>query len=364
MSLRFGLIGTGNAARLFAGAFAEPVGGARLTAVCSRSAARAEAFAAEWGIERPHTDWRAMVESDGIDAVCLAAPTGSHAEMAVAAARAGKHVLTEKPIAAALEQADEMIEACRRAGVQLGVTFMYRFMDTALHLKAAVDGGLIGRPLLAECWGHFYRDRDYYDSSSWRGSWEGEGGGSLMTQTSHTLDLMIWIMGDVEKAAGFWTTTPLHDIEVDDLALGSLRFRSGALGIVVSSTVTSPPLDRGLTIYGERGTVGLRGDRLEPWEVPGGPDEAARRLMKQPPEDRGDTAAGPGYADPTLHRRQIADFAAAVAEDRAPLLDGHEGRRTLEVMAAIYRSSDRAEVVELPLRHSAPTASSSDPTAP
>ncbi len=141
MALRFGLIGTGNAARLFAGAFAEPIGGARLTAVCSRSAARAGAFAAEWGIERPYTDWRAMVEAGGIDAVCLASPTGSHAEMAVAAARAGKHVLTEKPIAATLEQADEMIEACRRAGVQMGVTFMYRFMDTALHLKAAVDGG-------------------------------------------------------------------------------------------------------------------------------------------------------------------------------------------------------------------------------
>lgn len=348
MALRFGLIGTGSAARLFAGAFAEPIDGARLTAVCSRSAARAEAFAAEWGVERRFTDWRRLAESDDIDAVCLATPTGAHAEAAVAAARAGKHVLTEKPIAADLEQADEMIEACRRASVQLGVIFMYRFMDTALHLKDAVDRGSIGRPLLAECWGHFYRDRAYYDSSSWRGSWEGEGGGSLMTQTSHTLDLMIWILGEVERAAGFWTTTPLHDIEVDDLALGALRFRRGALASVVSSTVTQPALDRGLTIYGERGTVGLRGDRLAPWEVPGGPDEEARRLMEQPPEDRGSTAAGPGYADPTLHRRQIADFAAAAAEGRAPLVDGHEGRRTLEVMTALYRSSDRAEVVELP----------------
>lgn len=350
MGLRFGLVGTGLAGPLFAGAFRDRPRGAELRVVASRRPDQVASFAERYGIPRWSTDWRTLVTSPEIDAVCIATPTGTHAEIAIAAAGAGKHVLTEKPMAATLEQADAMIDACARAGVTLGVIFMYRFMDTARKMKAAIDAGLIGRPILGECVGKFFRDQPYYDSGDWRGTWEGEGGGSLMTQTSHTLDLMLWMLGEVEHVTGFYTVTPVHRIETEDLLVGALRFHSGALGTVVSSSAITPPVGRSLAIHGECGTVKLVGDRLAQWEVAGEPDAEALAMLHAASPDRGETAAKAGYVDAELHRRQIEDFIDAVESGRRPAVDGAEGRRTLEVMRALYLANDRRAVVTLPLR--------------
>jgi UDP-N-acetyl-2-amino-2-deoxyglucuronate dehydrogenase len=349
VTLRFGLIGSGLAGPLFGGAFEERPGGSELVAVATRHEHTARAAADRWGASEWYGDWRALLESSNVDAVCIATPTGSHAEIAIAAAGAGKHVLTEKPMATSLADADATIAACEAAGVQLGVIFMYRFMDTARKMKEAVDSGRLGRILLGECEDKCFRDQAYYDSGEWRGNWRGEGGGSLMTQTSHTLDLLIWMLGDVQALGGVWTTTPVHDIEVDDLALAWLRFQSGALGSVTSSTAIRPPLERRLTIHGERGTISLVGDRIARWEVEGDDDPEVAALLEQEDDDRGDTTAGAGYSDSELHRRQIEDFASAVEQGRPPTVDGHEGRRTLEVMRALYRSSDERRPMELPL---------------
>ena len=170
-----------------------------------------------------------------------------------------------------------------------------------------------------------------------------------MTQTSHTLDLMLWMLGPVAQVAGFSAVTPAHTIETEDLVVGSLRFTSRALGSVVSSSAIVPPRPRSLTIHGERGTVQLTGDQLTQWDVPGEPDEEVRRMLEEAAPDRGETAAKAGYADSELHRRQIEEFVAAVEEDRPPAIDGEEGRRTLEVMRALYRSSARNEIVSLPI---------------
>jgi UDP-N-acetyl-2-amino-2-deoxyglucuronate dehydrogenase len=349
LGLRFGLIGVGLAGPLFSGALAARPGGAELTAVASRREDRARAFAEKHAIPRWFSRWQDLVTDPNIDVVCIATPTGTHRDIAVAAAAAGKHVLTEKPIATTLVDADAMIAACAAANVQLGVIFMYRFMDTARKMKEAIDSGLIGRPVFGECVGKFWRDQAYYDSAEWRGTWATEGGGSLMTQTSHTLDLMLWILGPVAQVAGFFTVTPAHIIETEDLVVGSLRFESGALGSVVSSSAITPPTPRSLTIHGERGTVRLTGDQLTQWDVSGGPDDEARRMLEEAVPDRGDTAAKAGYADSELHRRQIEEFVAAVEENRPPAIDGAEGRRTLEVMRALYRSSARNEIVSLPI---------------
>lgn len=345
MSLRFGLIGTGGGGHLFAGALARNPGGARLVSVCSRNRPKASAFGAAYGVNRVHTDWRELIGAPGIDAVCLASPTGDHARMAIGAAAQGLHVLTEKPIANTVADADRMIEACDRAGVTLGCIYMYRFMDTALRMKEAVSGGLIGRPLMAECTGLSYRSQAYYDSAQWRGRWATEGGGSLVTQTSHTLDLMIWMLGEVEAVAGFYSTSPLHNIEVEDQTLGVLRFANGALATVVSTTAAVNPRPRRLTIRGTLGTVGLVDDDLAQWDVPGGPSPEVEELLNADPVDRGDTLTMSGYADPTLHFRQLRDFVAAVAEGRPPLVDGWEGRRTTAVMEALYESSRRGQVL-------------------
>ena len=345
MSLRFGLIGTGGGGHLFAGALAGRPGGARLAAVCSRNREKATEFGSIYGVTQVYTDWRDLVTDPSLDGVCLASPTGDHAPMAIGAAQQGLHVLTEKPMANTAADCDAMIEAAERAGVTLGCIYMYRFMDTAIQMKEAVSSGLIGRPLMAECTALSYRDQPYYDSAEWRGKWESEGGGSLVTQTSHTLDLMIWMLGDVEAVAGFYSTSPLHRIEVEDQTLGVLRFANGALATLVSTTAAVNPLPRSLTIRGTLGTVGLLDDDLAQWDVPGGPSPRIREMMMAESVDRGDTLTMSGYADHTLHHRQMEDFVAAVAEGRAPLVDGWQGRRTTAVMEALYESSRRGRVM-------------------
>ena len=227
----------------------------------------------------------------------------------------------------------------------LGCIYMYRFLETALRMKDAVTGGLIGRPLIAECTGLFYRDQPYYDSGEWRGKWASEGGGSLVTQTSHTLDLMLWMLGDVEEAVAFYSTSPLHRIEVEDITAGSLRFANGALATLLSTTAAVPPEPRTLTIRGTEGTVGMVDDRLSQWDVPGGPSPEIDELMSAGPVDRGDTLTQAGYADSSLHHSQMEDFVAAVAGGRPPLVDGREGRRTTAVMEALYESARRGRAI-------------------
>jgi predicted dehydrogenase len=292
-----------------------------------------------------YTNWRDLIGAPGIDAVCLASPTGEHAAMAIGATGQGLHVLTEKPMANTVSDCDEMIKASDRAGVTLGCIYMYRFMDTAMRMKEAIAQGLIGQPLMAECTGLAYRDQPYYDSAEWRGKWATEGGGSLVTQTSHTLDLMVWMLGDVEAVAGFYGTSPLHNIEVEDQTLGVLRFANGALATLLSTTAAVNPKPRSLTIRGTLGTVGLVDDDLVQWDVPGGRSAEVEALMNATPVDRGDTLTTSGYADPALHFRQLEDFVAAVAEGRPPLVDGWEGRRTTAVIEALYESSRRGQVI-------------------
>jgi len=345
VTLRFGLIGTGGGGHLFAGALAGRPGGARLVSVCSRNRQKATDFGAVYGVTEVHTDWRDLIRA-GVDAVCLASPTGDHARMTVEAAAQGRHVLTEKPIATSVADADRMIEACRRAGVTLGCIYMYRFLETARRMKDAITDGLIGRPLMAECIGLFYRDQPYYDSGDWRGKWASEGGGSLVTQTSHTLDLMLWMLGDVEEVVALYSTSPLHRIEVEDITVGLLRFANGALATLLSTTAAVPPQPRSLSIRGTEGTVGMIDDRLTQWDVPGGPSPEIEELMNAGPVDRGDTLTQAGYADSSLHHRQMEDFVAAIAEGRPPLVDGREGRRTTAVMEALYDSARRGRVIK------------------
>lgn len=345
--MRFGLIGTGLAGPLFAGAFASHPAGSSLVAVSSRRTEPLNAFADRFDIPDRYTDWRDLVQSSAIDAVCIATPTGAHVEIACAAAKHGKHVLTEKPIAANLADADRMIAACEDHGVTLGVIFMYRFMDTARAMKSTIDNGSIGKPILAECSGKFFRSQEYYDSGSWRGTWDGEGGGALMTQTSHTLDLMLWMLGDVAEVSGFYNTTPHHRIETEDVAVGILRFRSGALATVVSSSAVTPPVDRSITIHGTEGTIRLEGDDIVQWDVQGADRQLAPELFGRRGDDRGDTRGTAGYADSELHRRQIEEFVTAVRAGRRPSVDGTEGRKTLAVMKALYRAEDEQISIRL-----------------
>lgn len=342
--IRFGLIGAGMAGPYFGEALRD-LPDTELVAVATTREESARPFAEKYGVPDWYTDWHEIIDRQDIDAVAVVSPPHLHEQMVVAAAEAGKHVITEKPMAVTLAQADRMIAACEKAGVTFGVIFMYRFMDTIKQIKQAVDEGRLGKLVLGDCVTKFFRTQEYYDSAPWRGTFWGEGGGILAASTIHTIDNQIWIMGDVDSLAAFYTTAT-HDMEAEDVAVASLRFKNGALGTIVGSSSTKPGYPRRLEIHGEKGSIMLKGDDIVAWDVDG---MDGSQYLSQPKKDLGDSFSRPGYADSTNHRLQLRDFVDAIKEGRRPLVDGREGRRALEVIAAIHLSSRTGKVVKFPV---------------
>jgi len=343
--IRVGLVGGGMAGPYFGKSFRALSDRVEFVAFADVREEVAREFAREYGAKYFYTDYRRILDRKDVDAFFVATPPYLHKEMVVAAAQAGKHVLTEKPLALNLIEADEMIQACDQAGVRLGCIFMYRFMDTARKIKRAVEGKWLGKLVLGSCVAKFYRTEEYYRSGPWRGKWVGEGGGALMSQAIHTIDLLIWIMGEVDSLAGHYATMT-HDIEVDDVAVATLRFKNGALGTIEGATATKPGYPRRLEIHGERGTIQLLDDDIRIWDVEG-MDPA--EFLSGEKRDLGNTYSMPGYASHENHMLQITDFLDAIVEGRTPLVDGREGRRALEVIRAIYQSSDTGRVIKFPV---------------
>jgi UDP-N-acetyl-2-amino-2-deoxyglucuronate dehydrogenase len=343
--MRFGLIGAGMAGPYFGDALRD-LPDAELVAVATTREDSARPFAEKYGLPDWYTDWRKIIERDDIDAVAVTSPPYLHEEMVVAAAEVGKHVITEKPIAANLDQADRMIAACDRAGITFGVIFMYRFMDTIRQIKQAVDEGRLGKLVLGDCHTKFFRTQAYYDSAPWRGTFWGEGGGILTSSTIHTIDNQIWIMGDVDSLSAFYTAAT-HEMEAEDTVVASLKFKNGALGTIVGSSSTRPGYPRRLEIHGEKGSILLKGDDIVAWDVEGMDSE---QYLTKAKKDLGDAFSRPGYSDATNHQLQLRDFIDAVKEGRSPLVDGREGRRALEVIAAIHQSSQTGKVVKFPVQ--------------
>ena len=342
---RFGLIGVGAAGPYFSQSLAD-LPDTELVAVASTREETARPFAEKYGVPHWYTDWRKLIESKDVDVVAVASPPYLHEEMVTAAAQAGKHVITEKPMACDLAQADRMIEACDRAGVTFGVIFMYRFMDTVRQMKEAVDQGWLGKLVLGDCVTKFFRTQAYYNQAPWRGSFWGEGGGVLMASTIHTIDNLIWIMGDVDSLSGFYSTAT-HDMEAEDVAVASLRFKNGALGTIVGSTSTKPGYPRRFEIHGEKGSILMLGEDIVAWDVDG---MDGSKYTNQPKKSLGDSWSSAGYADSTNHRLQLRDFVDAIKEGRRPLVDGREGRKALEVVKAIHLSSQTGQVVKFPVK--------------
>lgn len=344
--IRFGMIGVGMAGPLNAGAIRD-IPDAEVVAVCSSREETARAFSEEFGIPDYYTDYRELLKRDDIDAVCIATPPSLHEEMVVAAAKAGKHVMCEKPISVNCNEADRMIAACKEAGVKLGIIFMYRFMDQAQLIKKALDEGRLGKLLSVDCSGKCFRSDEYYASGAWRGTWKGEGGGSLISQTVHFIDLMLYLVGDVERLSGNYMTTLHPDIEVDDVANAVFKLKNGALGSVISSTAVRPGYPRHIEIHGEKGTIKIVEEEIVEWKVEGMNEDDYLTKVKV---DSGDTATGAGYVATENHRRQYVDFIQAIREDREPMVNGEEGRRTLEFIRAIYQSCDLGKPVAFPIQ--------------
>jgi predicted dehydrogenase len=355
--VRTALVGCGKVGQIHAAALRD-LPEARFVAVCDSSPERAALFAQRYGT-RAFTDPEALFREAEVEAVLVATPHPQHAAPAVAAARAGVHALVEKPLAATLADCDAMLAAARAAGTLLGVVSQRRFYEPVRRMKAAIDAGKVGRPVLGVFSMFSWRDRAYYESDPWRGRWASEGGGVLVNQSPHMLDLLRWMMGEVEEVTGCWANLTHPYIEVEDTALAMIRFRGGGLGSVVASLSQKPGLYTRVHVHGSNGaSVGVETDRgatfvagvsevAEPpvndvWTVPG----EEERLAQFQAEDRARFAAiQPGTH---YHALQIQDFLRAVRQRRPPLVTGEDGRAVVALFTAIYRSHRERRPVPFP----------------
>lgn len=347
--LGFVIVGCGMIARFHARAILE-IPDARIAALVSRSPANGAALIAETKIPAcPVFDsLDAALASPAVDAVIITTPSGNHREPAILAANAGKHVVVEKPLEITPARCDDIIQACDRNRVKLCTIFPSRFADSSVVLKQAVSAGRFGRMTLGETACKWWRSQAYYDEGGWKGTQVLDGGGALMNQAIHSVDLLLWMMGDAVQVSGFATTLAHERIEVEDTAVAVVRFASGALGVIQATTSVHPGYPKSIAIHGDKGSAVVEQEDVLRWDftpaVPGDDDVKTRFAAK--------VGASGGAADPKAishegHRRQLADFAQAIREHRDPAVDGREGRKAVELICAVYESNRTGRTVTI-----------------
>jgi len=312
---------------------------------------RARARAAEFGVDHYADPGQLLARAD-VDVVSVCVPSGEHAEVGIRAAASGKHLVMEKPIEVKLEAADRLIAACQASGVQLGVISQHRWDPGVRALKELVDSGRLGRLILGDAIVKWYRTQQYYESGDWRGTWELDGGGALMNQGVHYVDLLQWVMGPVERVFARCRTSAHEHIEVEDVALAVLSFANGALGLLECSTAVYPGLSERLEVTGTEGTVIVEAGELAVRELKDEKGETSPYGGKLPPAGgrrQGTAAADPADISYRAHREQLADFLEAIEAGRKPFIDGLEARKPLELILAVYESARTGRDVTLPL---------------
>ena len=339
--IRFGLLGCGRIAKrhadLLGGGHIE---GAGLVAVCDQVHARADALASKFGVAA-ETDMEAFLARPEIDAVAVLTPSGMHPQHVIACAKAGKHVVVEKPMALRLQDADEMMRACDEAGVKLFVVKQNRFNVPVVKAREALEAGRFGKLILGTVRVRWCRDQSYYDQDSWRGTWAYDGG-VLTNQASHHVDMLEWFFGDVVSVHAR-AITALVDIETEDTAVATLKFRNGALGIIEATTAARPKdLEGSLSILGEKGSVEIAGfavNQIRHWafvdELPSDKD-VMEKFSVNPPNVYG-----------FGHQAYYQHVVDCLIHQHAALVDGLEGRKSLELISALYESIETGQEVAL-----------------
>jgi UDP-N-acetyl-2-amino-2-deoxyglucuronate dehydrogenase len=332
MTMHIGLIGGGNISETHARAISA-IAGAQIAAIYGTSKEKIERLSREYG-GRGYDDFQAFLDHRPMDLVVIGSPSGLHASHGIATAQRSLHVLTEKPIDISVRRADELIEGADRAGVKLGVIFQDRGKEDIRRLKKLIDGGGIGRPLLAEAKVKWYRPAEYYGQSKWRGTLAMDGGGALINQGIHTIDVLLWLMGDVTGVQAR-TSTALHSIEGEDTALALLEFANGAVGSLQATTAAFPGYPRRIEITGTEGTVILEQDQIVAIDVR---NPMADTDVIAPSHDR-ENNSSPVVSDFRSHQVVIEDFLTAIRENGPPICDGREGRRSLALVERIYEAA-------------------------
>ena len=352
MSLGFGIVGCGMISRFHVKAIAD-IEGAKFVACCTGLPDYVEGAhkLVEGTDATAHANLEEMLANPEVDIVTICTPSGAHMEPAVAAANAGKHVIIEKPLEITLKRCDKIIEACKKNKVVCSTIFPSRFHKASLTLKNAVDAGKFGRLTLGDAYVKWFRTQAYYDSGEWRGTWALDGGGALMNQAIHTVDLLTWLMGPVESITAHTATLAHKRIEVEDVATAALRFKNGALGVIEATTAAFPGMLKKIEIHGSTGSAVIEEEDIKTWEF----EKMTSKDKKIAAEFAKLTKTGGGAADPSAighaaHAHQFKDVIKAIKKGTKPTIDGVEGRRSTEIILAIYKAAETGKAIELPLK--------------
>jgi len=353
MAYGFGIIGCGMISRFHARAIAD-VRGAKLVACFDHKPESAQKLAAETGC-KAYSDFKEFLADKDLHIVTIGTPSGAHMEPAIAAAKAGKHVIVEKPLEITLKKCDAIIKACADNNVKLSTIFPSRFHEPAVEIKRAIDAKRFGTISLGDAYVKWFRTQQYYDSGLWRGTWELDGGGALMNQAVHSVDLLTYFMGPVTEVTAQWGTLAHERIAVEDTVVATLKFANGALGVVEASTAAYPGYLKRIEISGSEGTAVMEEEDIKVWDFAkkNKKDEAVHARMAN------SKSSGGGASDPTAigyhgHTKQFADMVDAIKKNRAPAVDGLEGRRSIEIILAIYKAAETGKIVKLPLASDPP----------
>jgi UDP-N-acetyl-2-amino-2-deoxyglucuronate dehydrogenase len=340
--LGYGIIGCGVIAPWHARSV-KKIADAELIAVCDIIPEKAEKLKTDFEAQYAYTDYRDLLAREDIDVVSICLPSGLHAAIGIEAAKAGKHIMCEKPLDITLENIDSFVRACHENDVKLACIFQRRTSKLWQLVKKTVDDGKIGKMVLASAYLKYFRSQEYYDSAGWRGTWELDGGGALMNQGVHMIDLLRWIMGPVDTLFSF-ADHLARKIEVEDTCVASIKFKSGAFGTLEGTTSVTPGMNHRFELHGETGSILIDGETIVKWGVPGeDKDEITAGLQ----DNVGNAASDPTAIAADGHEMQIADLIAAVKEDREPMIGGEEARKAVELILAIYQSAKTGQPVKL-----------------
>jgi len=327
--MKIGLIGAGNISNTHARA-ARAIAGVKIAAVYGTNPGKVNQLSRDHDAVA-YSDFAAFLDHP-MDMVIVGGPSGLHATQGIAAAQHGLHVLVEKPIDVSTGSADALISECQKAGVKLGVIFQDRFKPDICRLRDLIQEGRLGRLSLVDARVKWYRPPEYYRDSRWRGTWRLDGGGALMNQGVHTVDLLIWLLGDV-KILKARTARLLHKIETEDTALALLEFSNGALGTLQATTAAYPGYPRRVEITGTEGTIVLEGDNIVKTDLRSGPVT----LIREQVHDQNPSTSSPVVSDFRGHQLVIEDFIRAIRENGTPRCDGADGRHSVAAIEEIYR---------------------------
>lgn len=334
MPLHIGLVGGGNITETHARA-ALAIPDLKIAAIYGSNREKVQRLSQQYG-GTPYSDFENFLSHRPMDLVALGSPSGLHAAHGVAAARRGLHVLTEKPLEISTVSADHLISAAQQHKVKLGVMFQDRFKPEIRRLKNWVDRGLLGKPLLADARVKWYRPPEYYSQSKWRGTLALDGGAALINQAIHTVDLVLWLMGDIARVQSC-ATTRFHAIEGEDLATAILEFKTGAIGTLQASTAIYPGYARRLEISGSEGTVILEHDRIIAADLRNAPEDVQPGI----PSADFESVSSPVVSDFSGHQAVFEDFIHAIRHSGSPACDGREGRRSIALVEEIYQAAGR-----------------------